>query len=70
MTYQYSVDSSKFDEATLRISCATSMLSVLSAILSSKADLPKREILSGSIYGVEQMLNDAYSMLSGGEVAQ
>lgn len=59
-----SVDLEKFDAATLRLSCASSMMTALAIYQRTcDDDAPSNQVLSDAMYGIGLMLNDAWNTL-------
>ena len=58
------IATNRYDDAMIRLSCAESMVSILNIMLDGNCDQPSNTVLSGAVYGVGLLLEDAQRSLS------
>lgn len=60
------IELDKLDDATLRLSCANSLLTVLQCVAGSPetCDQPSRGVMVESLHGIGMLISDANCLLS------
>jgi hypothetical protein len=59
MAYMMQIDSDKYDEAMLRLACASSLLTLIGAQFDQESCSYSNIVISESLYGVGLLLDDA-----------
>ena len=60
------IESNRYDDATLRLCYASSLLTTLSILFDAEegADTPSKQVLSSALYGIKTLIEDAQQNLN------
>ena len=55
--------SERLDDASLRLSCASNLLTLIAIMLEGKCDEPANSVVSGALHGINMLIEDAENRL-------
>lgn len=64
MSATFQIKSEKYDEATLRLSCAKSILTMVEVLIDERNGIVNNNIITEALHGVGLMIADADSALA------
>ena len=65
MSFNVNMNCDNVDQATLRIDCASNLLTMIHIQLSGECDQPVNSVIASALYGIHLLVDDAHKLLGG-----